>query len=86
MSEDKKTVSETIDRLTDIVQQLQTLGSEAKQLIRDLPASYRSIYDRAMAYDACSFGTSSNQYDVTLDVLIGEIETRHEESTDEESE
>lgn len=79
-------VTDTINRLQEIRQELDSLGAEAKKLIRDLPANYRNIYDRAEAYGACQFGISDNRYDTTLETLIGEIEQRYEESSDEESE
>ncbi len=81
-----KSVIDTINRLQEIRQELDQLGNEAKKLIRDLPAGYRNIHDRAEAYGACKFGISENRYDITLEKLIGEIEQRYEDSADEESE
>ena len=77
LNEEKKEVNEdqdrteALDKLRDILEDLKFMSKEANEL---LSSYFPSAHDRAEAYGALDFGTSSNKYDTTLESLIDAIE------------
>jgi len=56
-----------IQRLEQIQEELAELGQEAVRIFQN---NFPELYDTGEAYDAFTFGISSNPYDVTLESLI----------------
>ena len=77
LNEEKKEVNEVqdrteaLDKLRDILEDLKFMSKEANEL---LSSYFPSAHDRAEAYGALDFGTSSNKYDTTLDSIIDGLE------------
>ena len=77
LNEEKKEVNEVQDRteavnkLRDILEDLKFMSKEANEL---LSSYFPSAHDRAEAYGALDFGTSSNKYDTTLESIIDGLE------------
>jgi hypothetical protein len=71
---------EAIGDLQSILYQLDELGNEARQIVRD---EFPEELSGAEAYDVFEFGSSSNRYDKTLATLIDGIIRRSEEEEDE---
>ena len=77
LNEEKKEVNEVedrteaLDKLRDILEDLKYFSKEANEL---LSSYFPSAHDRAEAYGALDFGTSSNKYDVTLESIIDDLE------------
>jgi len=75
--EEKKEVNEVqdrtdaLDKLRNILEDLKYFSKEANEL---LSSYFPSAHDRAEAYGALDFGTSSNKYDVTLESIIDGLE------------
>lgn len=59
-----------IDRLNEIMEELSQLGHEASGLIQKLDSQ---AHASGMAYDAFSFGCSSNRYNTTLASIVDGI-------------
>tara|TARA_B110000977_G_scaffold94944_1_gene125431 strand:- start:1639 stop:3201 length:1563 start_codon:yes stop_codon:yes gene_type:complete len=62
--------------LQDILDRAAQLGEEAKEVIA---SHFPEELVRAEAYDVFNFGSSTNQYDTTLESLISDIEQESEE-------
>ena len=77
LNEEKKEVNEVqdrteaLDKLRDILEDLKFMSKEANEL---LSSYFPSAHDRAEAYGALDFGTSSNKYDTTLESIIDGLE------------
>lgn len=77
LNEEKKEVNEVqdrteaLDKLKDILEDLKYFSKEANEL---LSSYFPSAHDRAEAYGALDFGTSSNKYDTTLESIIDGLE------------
>ena len=77
LNEEKKEVKEVqdrtdaLDKLRNILEDLKYFSKEANEL---LSSYFPSAHDRAEAYGALDFGTSSNRYDVTLESIIDGLE------------
>ena len=77
LNEEKKEVNEVqdrteaLDKLRDILEDLKFMSKEANEL---LSSYFPSAHDRAEAYGALDFGTSSNKYDTTLENIIDGLE------------
>ena len=77
LNEEKKEVNEdqdrteALDKLRDILEDLKFMSKEANEL---LSSYFPSAHDRAEAYGALDFGTSSNKYDTTLESIIDGLE------------
>ena len=75
--EEKKKVNEVqdrteaLDKLRDMLEDLKYMSREANEL---LSSYFPSAHDRAEAYGALDFGTSSNKYDTTLESIIDGLE------------
>ena len=67
---------EAVDRLLEIQEELNALGSEARMLMRD---NFPSLAEQGDAYGAFTFGKSWNRYDTTLETLIEATEDYEEE-------
>jgi len=65
--------------LQDILDRAAQLGDEAKEVIA---SHFPEELNRAEAYDVFNFGSSTNQYDTTLESLISDIEQESEEDDD----
>ena len=65
--------------LQDILDRAAQLGDEAKEVIA---SHFPEELNRAEAYDVFNFGSSTNQYDTTLESLISDIEQKSEEDDD----
>ena len=63
--------TEALDKLRDILEDLKFMSKEANEL---LSSYFPSAHDRAEAYGALDFGTSSNKYDTTLESIIDGLE------------
>ena len=63
--------TEALDKLRDILEDLKYMSKEANEL---LSSYFPSAHDRAEAYGALDFGTSSNRYDTTLESIIDGLE------------
>jgi hypothetical protein len=63
--------TEALDKLRDILEDLKYMSREANEL---LSSYFPSAHDRAEAYGALDFGTSSNRYDTTLESIIDGLE------------
>ena len=63
--------TEALDKLKDILEDLKYMSREANEL---LSSYFPSAHDRAEAYGALDFGTSSNKYDTTLESIIDGLE------------
>ena len=63
--------TEALDKLRDILEDLKYMSKEANEL---LSSYFPSAHDRAEAYAALDFGTSSNRYDTTLESIIDGLE------------
>ena len=63
--------TEALDKLRDILEDLKFMSKEANEL---LSSYFPSAHDRAEAYGALDFGTSSNRYDTTLESIIDGLE------------
>ena len=67
---------DAVGRLHEILVELDELGNEAADLMREhFPELYRS----GDAYGAFTLGSSSNRYDTTLESLVGEAENWEDE-------
>ena len=67
---------DAVGRLHEILVELDELGNEAADLMRQyFPELYRS----GDAYGAFTLGSSSNRYDTTLESLVGEAENYEDE-------
>lgn len=67
---------DAVGRLHEILVELDELGNEAADLMREhFPELYRS----GDAYGAFTLGSSSNRYDTTLESLVGEAENYEDE-------
>ena len=77
LNEEKKEVNEVqdrteaLDKLKDILEDLKYFSKEPNEL---LSSYFPSAHDRAEAYGALDFGTSSNKYDTTLESIIDGLE------------
>ena len=77
IGEEKKEVNEVqdrtdaLDKLRDMLEDLKYMSREANEL---LSSYFPTAHDRAEAYGALDFGTSSNKYDVTLESIIDGLE------------
>ena len=77
LNEEKKEVNEVqdktdaLDKLKDMLEDLKYMSKEANEL---LSSYFPSAHDRAEAYGALDFGTSSNRYDVSLESIIDGLE------------
>ena len=77
LNEEKKEVNEvqdrteSLDKLRYILEDLKFMFKEANEL---LSSYFPSAHDRAEAYGALDFGTSSNKYDTTLESIIDGLE------------
>ena len=77
LNEEKKEVKEVqdrtdaLDKLRNILEDLKYFSKEANEL---LSSYFPTAHDRAEAYGALDFGTSSNKYDVTLESIIDGLE------------
>ena len=65
--------------LQDILDRAAQLGDEAKEVIA---SHFPEELNRAEAYDVFNFGSSTNQYDTTLESLISDIEQESREDDD----
>ena len=63
--------TEALDKLRDMLEDLKYMSREANEL---LSSYFPTAHDRAEAYGALDFGTSSNKYDVTLESIIDGLE------------
>lgn len=73
---------DAVGRLHEILVELDELGNEAADIMRDhFPELYRS----GDAYGAFTLGSSGNRYDTTLESLVGEAEN-WEDDEDEDQE
>ena len=63
--------TEALDKLKYILEDLKYFSKEANEL---LSSYFPSALDRAEAYGALDFGTSSNKYDTTLESIIDGLE------------
>ena len=59
--------TDALDKLRDMLEDLKYMSREANEL---LSSYFPTAHDRAEAYGALDFGTSSNKYDVTLESII----------------
>src|SRR6056300_374142 len=79
MSGDKM---EALMELQNILDELQTLGDQARDIIKE---NFPSFLNKGEAYGAFDLGSSSNRYDTTLASIVDEIEEYgDEEEGDEE--
>ncbi len=60
-------MSDPIQRLEQIQEEIAALGAEAAEIFQE---NFPSMHDQGEAYGAFEFGTSSNPYDTTLASLI----------------
>jgi hypothetical protein len=60
-------MSNPIERLEQIQEELAALGQEAAELFQQ---HYPSLYETGDAYGAFTFGSSWNSFDTTLESLI----------------
>ena len=63
--------TDALDKLKDMLEDLKYMSREANEL---LSSYFPTAHDRAEAYGALDFGTSSNKYDVTLESIIDGLE------------
>jgi hypothetical protein len=78
MSGDKM---EALMELQNILDELQTLGDQARDIIKE---NFPSFLNKGEAYGAFDLGSSSNRYDTTLASIVDEIEERGYDDDDEE--
>ena len=60
-------MSEAIQRLEQIQEELAALGQEAAEIFQE---NFPSLYDQGEAYGAFAVGSSWNSFDTTLESLI----------------
>ena len=70
-------MSNPIERLEQIQEELSALGQEAAEIFQQ---HYPDLYDRGDAYGAFAVGSSWNSYDTTLESLIESAQNREWES------
>jgi len=70
-------MSNPIERLEQIQEELSALGQEAAELFQQ---HYPSLYETGDAYGAFAVGSSWNSYDTTLESLIESAQNREWES------
>ena len=78
MSGDKM---EALMELRNILDELQVLGDQARNIIAD---SFPSFLSKGEAYGAFDLGSSSNRYDTTIASIVDEIEEYGDEEEDED--
>jgi len=69
-----QTPEDIFEQLSEINNELRSKSIQARRLMRSLPEEFDFIKQRAHAYRVCDFGRSDNQYDITFDVIVDEIE------------
>jgi len=72
---------QALRELRDIMDELAGLGDAAARIMQE---HFPSQYSQGEAYDAFNFGTSSNQYNTTLESLINDIEQGGDDYEDED--
>ena len=72
---------QTLERLAEIQQELDSLGEEAAQLFRE---NFPSLYQTGDAYGAFTFGSSWNSFDTTFARLVEWAENAEDEYEEEE--
>jgi hypothetical protein len=72
---------QALERLNEIVGELDQLGGEAADLFRE---NFPSLYRTGDAYGAFTFGSSWNRYDTTLENLIQSAEDEDEDEFEDE--
>lgn len=63
-------MTDTLDRLNEIKEQLEELSLEARELVRE---NFPERMAHSDAYGVFNFGSSSNPYDSTFETLIDEL-------------
>jgi hypothetical protein len=63
---------EAIEELEHILDELERLGEQARYLVRSIS---REAEQQLAAYGAFDFGSSSNQYDVTLAGFVDDVQS-----------
>jgi hypothetical protein len=72
-------MSNPIERLEQIQEELAALGAEAAEIFQE---NFPSLHDQGEAYGAFEFGVSSNPYDTTLASLIESAQGREQADHD----
>ena len=79
-----ETKNDKLQRLQEILCELEELGYEASELVHDISKSHHT---RGESYGAFDLGTSTNHYDTTLRSIVESLEEEDfDDETNEEDE